>query len=84
MEVPSAAPTTVPIASASSASRARGSVPFRINPAWLATPTRVPTESNSARKKKISTTASMPGAKAPAMSSCSSVGSNEGGWLASP
>ena len=43
------------------------SVPSRINPAWLPTPTSVPTESNSARKKNTKTTVTMPGANAPAM-----------------
>ena len=69
VDVPSSAPATVPIASASSAPRALGSVPSRIRPACDPTPTSVPTESNKARKKNTNTTATMPGAKAPAMSS---------------
>ena len=63
VEVPSAAPTTVPIASASSACRARGSVPFAHQPGLSPTPTSVPTESNSARKKNTDTTASIAGSK---------------------
>ena len=84
VEVPSAAPATVPTASASSAPRARGSVPRRMNPACEPTATSVPTESNSARKKNTKMTAAIPGANAPTTSSCKNVGANEGGRLAMP
>ena len=69
VDVPSTAPATVPIASASRAWRARGSVPSRSSPAWFATPTSVPTESNSASTKKTRMTGSIAPDSAPPTSS---------------
>ena len=51
--VPSAAPATVPTASASIASRARGSFPFSSNPACSPTPIRVPVVSNTSMKRNM-------------------------------
>ncbi len=82
--MPKPAPTTVPAASASSAPRTRGSRPARIKPACCATPTSVPIESNSARKKNTNTTAIMSRRSEPRISSCSNVGDSEGGRLATP
>ena len=74
----------MPIASASSACRARGScaVLHELRPGWP-TPTSVPTESSSASKQNTSTPSPVPGASAPATSRCNERGTDgdaAAGW----
>ena len=65
-EVPSAAPAITDSESASSTLRSLGRVPSGLSsPAWLATPTRVPVESNRSTKKKARMTDTAPSRKLP-------------------
>ena len=77
--VPKAAPTTVPRASDRNAWLARGSLSSLMNPARSATPTRVPSVSNTTMKRKINTKGIIGHETARTTSIFSSVLSIEGG-----